>query len=62
MDKEKLWCWAPVAAAIVLAVLWVRPCRRLPADDETKARANIVPLNVRDPTALIFASASERAR
>ncbi len=60
MDKEKLWCWAPVAVAVVLAVLWVRPCRRLPPDDETKARANIVPLDVRDPTTLIFAAGPER--
>ena len=62
MDKDKLWCWAPVAVAVALAVLWVRPCRRLPPDDEAKARSVIVPLDQRDPSALIMAPPAERHR
>ena len=62
MDKENLWFWGPVAAAVVIAVMWVRPCRRLPPDDEEKARSVIVPLNVRDPSALVMAPIAERPR
>ncbi len=62
MDKDKLWFWGPIAAAVVFSVLWVRPCRRLPIDDEAKARGVIVPLDARDPSALIMGPVAERAR
>lgn len=62
MDKDKLWFWAPVAAAVAVSVLWVRPCRRLPPDDEEKARSVIVPLDVRNPSVFVMAPVSERPR
>ncbi len=53
MNSEKAWLWGPLAV-IAAAWVWAGPLARLPAEDEAKARAVIVPLNVRDPSALIM--------
>lgn len=62
MDKDRLWFWGPVAVAVVLSVLWVRPCGRLAPEDEEKARSGVVPLNARDPSSLVMAPMAEKFR
>jgi hypothetical protein len=61
MNPENAWLWGPLVV-IGAALLWAGPIARLPAEDETKAREIITPLNVRDPSALIMGPAPVSCR
>ena len=50
----RIFLWFPLALLVLAGVLCAGPWNRLPPDDEEKARSVIVPLNVRDPSALIM--------
>jgi hypothetical protein len=46
--------WTPLALAVLAAALWAGPWNRWTMPDEAKARDVIVPLNARDPSALVM--------
>lgn len=56
--RMKIFLWLPISLLFLAAVLWGGPWNRLPPDDEAKARSVIVPLDARDPSALIMAPPS----
>lgn len=57
----KLFVLFPLAVVALAAALWTRPwVRPLPLDDEKKARSVIVPLDARDPSALIMGPGAVR--
>ena len=51
---HKVLLLTPLTAAVLAAILWAGPWNRWTPPDEAKARSVIVPLDARDPSALIM--------